>query len=335
MIGKTYTFFGPNSSGESISALRAELGGDAGLAIRTLSDIMAARSSLMTNGIEVSVVAQFIEIYDEQVQDLITGGSVSVRKESGELFGASDHRIDSIESGIDLLNIGNARKKFSATAMNDRSSRSHTAFIIHVSQKKTSYQNRCGGGVDDDNNITADTMVKSTIHLVDLAGSERIKKSHADHGRLKREAIGINSSLLVLGKVISALVENKSHVPYLESKLTTMLRSAFGGNSRTSVIINARMEETHGDETLQSLRFGERCSMISNSAKLAATSLAATLETMDKALEIIKIQLDNFERRNLTHLNSYGKIQKSHQLLRLKRDLLVNMNGKPASNERK
>ena len=49
-----------------------------------------------------------------------------------------------------------------------------------------------------------------------------------------REAIGINSSLLVLGKVIAALVESDHHVPYLESKLTTMLRKAFGGNSRTT-----------------------------------------------------------------------------------------------------
>jgi hypothetical protein len=117
-------------------------------------------------------------------------------------------------------------------------------------------------------------------------------------------------------------------VPYLESKLTTMLRPAFGGSSRTSVIINARMEEQHGDETMQSMRFGERCSMISNSAKLAATSLSATLATMDKAMEVIKQQISSFEARGLTHLDAYGKIQKSYQLLCHKRELLVSMNGK-------
>jgi Kinesin motor domain len=54
------------------------------------------------------------------------------------------------------------------------------------------------------------------LHLVDLAGSERVKKSKATGIRLK-EAVGINSSLLVLGKVIAALVESHRHVPYLVS----------------------------------------------------------------------------------------------------------------------
>ena len=57
-------------------------------------------------------------------------------------------------------------------------------------------------------------LVKSQLHLIDLAGSERIKKSKATGTGLK-EAVGINSSLLVLGKVIAALVESQHHVPYL------------------------------------------------------------------------------------------------------------------------
>lgn len=59
-------------------------------------------------------------------------------------------------------------------------------------------------------------LVKSQLHLIDLAGSERVKKSKATGTGLK-EAIGINSSLLVLGKVIAALVESQHHVPYLVS----------------------------------------------------------------------------------------------------------------------
>ena len=77
-------------------------------------------------------------------------------------------------------------------------------------------------------------LVQSQLHLVDLAGSERVKKSKVTGARM-REAVGINSSLLVLGKVISALVKSHSHVPYLESKLTTLLKAAFGGNARTMV----------------------------------------------------------------------------------------------------
>jgi len=96
--------------------------------------------------------------------------------------------------------------------------------------------------------------------------------------------------LLVLGKCIAALVEGKSHVPYLESKLTTLLRAAFGGNSRTTAIVCARADDKFGDETLQSLRFGERCSMISNKTKTLATSAKDTLMALDQALVQVSLE---------------------------------------------
>ncbi len=61
------------------------------------------------------------------------------------------------------------------------------------------------------------------LHLVDLAGSERVKRTKAQGQRL-REGININKGLLALGNVISALSENKPHVPYRDSKLTRMLQ---------------------------------------------------------------------------------------------------------------
>ena len=66
-------------------------------------------------------------------------------------------------------------------------------------------------------------MTSSQLHLVDLAGCEQLKQSKAV-GAHKIEAIGINTSLLVLGRCISALVKQQKHVPYLDSKLTLLLR---------------------------------------------------------------------------------------------------------------
>lgn len=57
----------------------------------------------------------------------------------------------------------------------------------------------------------------------------------------------------VLGKVISSLVKGKSHVPYYESKLTTLLKAAFGGNSRTTVIVNCRSDGDSGTSLRQLL----------------------------------------------------------------------------------
>ena len=143
---------------------------------------------------------------------------------------------------VDIVNAGNARKKFAATAMNDRSSRSHTAFIIQVSQGKVNAQVATESITVPEEISSPQSLIRSQFHLVDLAGSERVKKSKVTGGKLK-EAVGINYSLLVLGKCIASLVENKSHVPYYESKLTTLLKSAFGGNSKTTVVINCRPED--------------------------------------------------------------------------------------------
>ena len=46
----------------------------------------------------------------------------------------------------------------------------------------------------------------------------------------------INQSLLTLGRVITALVENAPHVPYRESKLTRLLKDSLGGRTKTSII---------------------------------------------------------------------------------------------------
>ena len=162
----------------------------------------------------------------------------------------------------------------------------------------------------------------SSLYLVDLAGSERIKKSKAV-GLQLNEAVGINSSLLVLGKVISALVEGKSHIPYLESKLTTLLRNAFGGNCRTNVIVHCRPDDIHADETLQSLRFSERCSMILNETKTAAKSVEATLQAFDEVLQRMEKQLHTLKNgTSKSQMLAYKKVSESyHTLLQKRKDV--------------
>lgn len=61
---------------------------------------------------------------------------------------------------------------------------------------------------------SGDCNVKSgKLNLVDLAGSENVGRSGAVNTRA-REAGNINQSLLALGRVITALVEEKQHIPY-------------------------------------------------------------------------------------------------------------------------
>lgn len=84
--------------------------------------------------------------------------------------------------------------------MNSSSSRSHTVFTIVVHTRETT--------------IDGEELVKTgKLNLVDLAGSENISKSGAIDKRA-REAGNINQSLLTLGRVIKALTEKNTHVPY-------------------------------------------------------------------------------------------------------------------------
>ena len=87
------------------------------------------------------------------------------------------------------------------------------------------------------------------------------------HLKYKR-AICINTH-----QVIGALVEEKGHVPYMESKLTMLLKSAFGGSSRTFAVVTVRPEEEFGDETVHALRFGEVMKRLMLSKCLSAYSV--------------------------------------------------------------
>ena len=99
--------------------------------------------------------------------------------------------------------------------------------------------------------------------LGDLAGSERIKKTQVRGVRLD-EAKMINRSLTTLGMVINSLTDGSKHVPYRDSKLTRVLQESLGGNSRTALIVCCAPERDHGQETISTLRFGERASRIKN-----------------------------------------------------------------------
>lgn len=73
----------------------------------------------------------------------------------------------------------------------------------------------------------------------------------------------INRSLLALGNVIVALTTRKRgsgsvRIPYRDSKLTMLLQSSFGGNSRTALVVNISPSTFNSSESLGSLRFGDR-----------------------------------------------------------------------------
>ncbi|KAJ1473474.1 Kif6 type kinesin-like protein, partial [Baffinella frigidus] len=165
------------------------------------------------------------------------------------------------EDALNLLFLGDTNRTTSETPMNLASSRSHCIFTIFV----TACQ------------IGTDVIRKSKIHLVDLAGSERVYKTQARPptaaGTLLKESKYINSSLHFLEMVIVALQERsngqaRSHVPYRNSMMTSVLRDSLGGNCKTSMIATMNPDRNHTDESMSTCRFAQRVAMVSNAVKV-------------------------------------------------------------------
>ncbi|KIK61893.1 hypothetical protein GYMLUDRAFT_243060 [Collybiopsis luxurians FD-317 M1] len=128
---------------------------------------------------------------------------------------------------------------------------------------------RAHAGGDDEGEWTT---IVSKFHFVDLAGSERLKRTAAAGERIK-EGISINSGLLALGNVISALGDpsrakshTATHIPYRDSKLTRLLQDSLGGNAHTLMIACVSPAEWNAAETVNTLKYANRARNIKNRA---------------------------------------------------------------------
>ena len=197
--------------------------------------------------IQYSIKASFLEIYKENIRDLLnpSAKNLAVRESTSKgvfVEHLTEEFVSSEEDIAELIKQGESSRSVSATKMNQRSSRSHSLFIITIEQK----------------NIQDDSIKVGRLNLIDLAGSEKVGKTGAT-GNTLEEAKKINQSLSALGNCIHALTESKrGHIPYRDSKLTRILQESLGGNTKTTLVITASPHVFNAEETLGSLRFGAR-----------------------------------------------------------------------------
>ncbi|KAK3227352.1 hypothetical protein Dsin_007214 [Dipteronia sinensis] len=238
--GKTYTMSGPIVSSRE----------DWGVNYRALNDLFQI-SQNRRNSILYEVGVQMVEIYNEQVRDLLSSdgpqkrlGIWSTTQPNGlAVPEASMHPVKSTVDVLELMNIGLMNRAVGATALNERSSRSHSVLTVHVRGTE----------------LKSGAVFRGSLHLVDLAGSERVDRSEATGDRL-REAQHINKSLSALGDVIFALAQKSPHVPYRNSKLTQVLQSSLGGQAKTLMFVQLNPDVDSHSETISTLKFAERVS---------------------------------------------------------------------------
>ncbi|XP_048836803.1 kinesin-like protein KIF12 isoform X2 [Brienomyrus brachyistius] len=249
--GKTYTITGPHSRFLGSSQEPQMYG----LMQRSVSYLLDQTQSM--DG-DVSLSASYLEIYNEQVWDLLTPwltSSLSVRGNQTHGFyveNLSTVEFGSLEDFMKLLEAGLRSRRTSSQAQNEHSSRSHSILTVSIGAKAA--------------NGDEGTATMGKLCLVDLAGSERLRGPSSSEDLLE-EAANINRSLLSLGKCISALVDPKKksgHIPYRDSKLTKLLSDSLGGAGITLMIACVSPATANLQETLNTLRYSSRAKRIKN-----------------------------------------------------------------------
>ncbi|XP_056419633.1 kinesin-like protein KIF6 [Hyla sarda] len=250
--GKTFTITGG-----------AERYNDRGIIPRTLSYIF---EQLQKDSSKVYTVhISYLEIYNECGYDLLDPRheaskledlpKVTIMEDPDQnihLKNLSLQQATTEEDALNLLFLGDTNRMIAETPMNQASTRSHCIFTVHISSKEPG----------------SATVRRSKLHLVDLAGSERVAKTGVG-GQLLTEAKYINLSLHYLEQVIIALAErNRSHIPYRNSMMTSVLRDSLGGNCMTTMIATLSLDKKNIDESISTCRFAQRVALIKNEAVL-------------------------------------------------------------------
>ena len=325
--GKTHTMLGPVTQNFNFN----------GVIFNGLKDIFDVVKDRAADE-QYAITASYLEIYNELVFDLLSKPEnlkndltvfEDVNKNKFKVKNQTKVKVDSLEEVYKILKYGETNRRYAETYFNHRSSRSHTIFSINIQYMKYSGEE-------------ASYIKESTLNFVDLAGSERLlyeyKKGGTRNARNRSssqninqrsgsrqpnteakdfynkaekdnrmtESKHINKSLFFLTQVIFMCSKGKStkHVPFRNSALTKILRSSFGGNSRTLLILCISPSMTDFDISLSTLRFGKCAKKIKNEIKSNVITaynkeaLQQVVKTYENKLKVCYQRMDAMDEKH-------------------------------------
>ncbi|XP_006457108.1 hypothetical protein AGABI2DRAFT_229385 [Agaricus bisporus var. bisporus H97] len=269
--------YGQTGSGKSYT-MEGGLGEESkGMIPRAVEQVFRVKDAMKSRGWEYTVEGQFLEIYNETINDLLSSSTSAEPTKKHEIkhdlktntTRVTDLTIIPLTSPSQtktLLTLANKRRSVASTLVNEHSSRSHSVFTLRISGLNVGFTE---GGVEG-----TGERCEGCLNLVDLAGSERLNVSFGNGGRgvgkeRVKETQNINKSLSALGDVIAAMGSaagtttvttngQQPHVPYRNSKLTYLLQNSLSGNSKTLMVLNLSPLAVHLNESLCSLRFATK-----------------------------------------------------------------------------
>lgn len=284
--GKTYTIGGGHV------ASVAE--GQKGIIPRAIQEIF--QNIFENPSTDFKIKVSYIEVYKEDLRDLLeletSMKDLHIREdEKGNtvIVGAKECEVESADEVMSFLEMGNAARHTSTTQMNEHSSRSHAIFTISICQVEKNTE------AAEDGSWCSRRHIVSKFHFVDLAGSERVTKT-GNTGERFKESIQINSGLLALGNVISALGDPRrrsSHIPYRDAKITRLLKDSLGGSAKTVMITCVSPSSSDFDESLNSLKYANRARNIRNKPTFNFSPESDRMDEMEFEIKLLREALQS------------------------------------------
>lgn len=314
--GKTYTM--------GSAACHQEVPEHCGVLPRAAEEIFLIVDRLKEEGRPVHLSVTFLEVYNEDLRDLLDDSSIQSglgsKVFSGKairitedpvskaicVVGVKRVTVTNQQELIDCLKRGAFLRMTASNSVNANSSRSHAIFTLSMSSGSN------------------DQVITSKFHFVDLAGSERIKRTKAEGTRLK-EGICINTGLLALSNVINVLSSDTyrsqplmHHVPYRDSKLTRILQDSLGGNSRTVMIACVTASSDHASETYNTIKYAARARNIQNIPVVNKSPHAALVESYQRQIDELTLQILVLRRRETALLSDAARRTAAMEKLKTK-----------------
>jgi kinesin family protein 4/21/27 len=277
--------------------------------------------------------ATYVEIYQEQLRDLLVSESVPLQDRAqvairedpkGRIMvtGLTQVTINSVDDLLNALNFGSSIRQTDATNINARSSRSHAVFSLNLIQKKADtfvtpkQEKRMSTPVDTVSGAENVVTIDSKLHFVDLAGSERLKNTGATGDRAK-EGISINAGLASLGKVIAQLSSKHphSHISYRDSRLTRLLQDSLGGNAITFMVACVTPAVFHLSETLNTVHYAQRARAIQSKPEIQQSreegDKQAAIDRLRAEVTFLRDQIRHSEHADNKGFDSRGRSEKT------------------------
>ncbi|KII87106.1 hypothetical protein PLICRDRAFT_244839 [Plicaturopsis crispa FD-325 SS-3] len=187
--------YGQTGSGKSFTMEGGPTEDTKGMIPRAVDQVFRVAEDLKSKGWEYTMEGQFLEIYNETINDLLGTHEFDKKKHeirhdalthTTRVTDVAVHPLSSPAQVRALLVRAQSRRSVAATLMNERSSRSHSVFTLRIRGCNAHTGEACEG----------------SLNLVDLAGSERLGSMGDAGGDRVKETKNINRSLSALGDVI-------------------------------------------------------------------------------------------------------------------------------------